>query len=55
VHLEPAGERLLGEIHVLRGSRIRRAVDAMTPDERRHLTVSLRRLIELAGAEGGGE
>lgn len=53
VHLEPAGERLMGEIHVLRGSRIHRAVDAMTAAERRQLTASLRRLVDLARAEEG--
>ena len=51
VHLEPAGERLLGEIKVVRGSDVHRAVEAMTEDERRQLTVSLRRLVELARAE----
>ena len=50
VHLEPAGERLMGEIHVLRGTAIHRAVDAMTSGERRQLTSSLRRLVELARA-----
>jgi DNA-binding MarR family transcriptional regulator len=53
VHLEPAGERLMGEIHVLRGSRIHRAVDAMTGAERRQLTASLRKLVDLARAEEG--
>lgn len=48
VHLEPTGERLLGEIRVIRGSDIHQAVDAMTSAERRQLTASLRRLVELA-------
>lgn len=50
VHLEPAGERLLGEIRVFRGSNIHRAVEAMTSEERRRLTASMRRLVELARA-----
>jgi len=48
VHLEPAGERLMGEIRVMRGSDIHQAVEAMTGEERRQLTASLRRLVELA-------
>lgn len=52
VHLEPAGERLMGEIRVVRGSEIHQAVEAMTSEERRRLTASLRRLVELARAAG---
>jgi DNA-binding MarR family transcriptional regulator len=48
IHLEPAGERLLGQLKILRGSDLYRAVEAMTNDERRRLTASLRRLVELA-------
>jgi DNA-binding MarR family transcriptional regulator len=48
VHLEPRGERLLGEIRVVKGSEIHRAVETMTDEERRQLTFSLRRLVELA-------
>ena len=51
VHLEPAGERLMGEIRVVRGSNIHRAVESMSGEERRQLTASLRRLVELARAE----
>ncbi len=47
IHLEPAGERLLGEIKLLRGSDLQRAVESMTRDERRRLTAGLRRLVEL--------
>jgi len=47
IHLEPAGERLLGEIKILRGSDLHRAVEAMTRDERRRLAAGLRRLVEL--------
>ena len=50
LHLEPAGERLMGEIQVMRGSDIHLAVEAMTSEERRQLTRSLRRLVELARA-----
>ena len=51
VRLEPEGERLMGEIRVMQGSDIHRAVAAMTPTELRQLTTSLRRLVELARAE----
>jgi DNA-binding MarR family transcriptional regulator len=50
VHLEPAGERLLGQAKVMRGSNLHQAVEAMTSDERGRLTASLRRLVELARA-----
>jgi len=47
IHLEPAGEKLLGRLKILRGSALYQAVEAMTSDERRRLTTSLRRLVEL--------
>ena len=47
VRLEPAGERLLGEVKVLKGSDLHHAVEVMSPDERRKLTASLTRLVEL--------
>jgi DNA-binding MarR family transcriptional regulator len=50
VQLEPAGERLIGEIRVLSGSNIHRAVELMTSEERRQLTRSLHRFVELARA-----
>jgi DNA-binding MarR family transcriptional regulator len=50
VQLEPAGERLIGEIRVLRGTNIHRAVEAMTSEERGQLTRSLHRFVELARA-----
>jgi DNA-binding MarR family transcriptional regulator len=50
IHLAPAGERLLGEIRVLRGTDLHGAVGSMTGAERRRLTVGLRRLVELARA-----
>jgi len=48
VYIQPAGERLLGEIRVMRGTDIHLAVEAMTSEERRQLTLSLRRLVALA-------
>jgi DNA-binding MarR family transcriptional regulator len=48
IHLEPAGERLLGQLKILRGSDLHQAVEAMTSEERRRMTASLRRLVELA-------
>jgi DNA-binding MarR family transcriptional regulator len=53
VHLEPEGERLLGEIRLVKGSDIHRAIEAMTVEERRRLTAGLRRLVQLARAERG--
>ena len=58
VYIQPAGERLMGEIKGMRGTDIHHAVEAMTSEERRQLTSSLRRLVELARAasargEGG--
>ena len=50
VHLAPAGERLLGEVKVLRGSNIHRAFESMNPAERHSLTMGLRRLVELTHA-----
>ena len=48
IRLSAAGERLLGEVKIFRGSLLHRAVDSMTPDERRRLTVGLKRLVDLA-------
>ena len=48
LHLEPAGERLMGEIRVMSGSDVHHAVEAMTSQERRELTGALRRLVDLA-------
>jgi DNA-binding MarR family transcriptional regulator len=48
LHLEPAGDRLMDEIRVVRGSNLHQAVEAMTGEERRQLTTSLRRLVDLA-------
>ena len=46
IRLEPAGERLLGEVKVMRGTDLQRAVESMTADERRRLTSALRHLVE---------
>src|SRR5215472_221486 len=48
VHLALDGERLLGEIRLLRGSPLHRAVQSLSSEERRRLTSGLRRLVELA-------
>lgn len=48
VQLEPAGERLLGESKVFKGTDIHLAVEAMSSHERRDLTSALTRLVELA-------
>ncbi|MGH7760731.1 MAG: MarR family transcriptional regulator [Candidatus Dormibacteraceae bacterium] len=47
IHLEPEGERLLGQLRVLRGTDLHRAVEAMSRGERRRLSAALRRLVEL--------
>lgn len=47
VHLEPAGDKLLSEIRILRGSDLHRAVESMSSEERQTLTAGLRRLVEL--------
>jgi DNA-binding MarR family transcriptional regulator len=47
VRLEPAGERLLGEVRVFKGSDLHHAVEAMSSEERRRLTTSMTRLVEL--------
>lgn len=55
VKLEPAGERLLGQLKVLRGTDVHLAVEAMTPDERRRFTNSLRRFVELTREVATGQ
>jgi DNA-binding MarR family transcriptional regulator len=55
VHLEPAGERLLGEAKVFRGSDLHLAVAAMTREERKRMTVALRRLVVLAREIAGSD
>ena len=47
VHLETSGEKLLGESKVFRGSDLLRAIEAMSTEERKRLTASLTRLVEL--------
>jgi DNA-binding MarR family transcriptional regulator len=46
IRLEPKGERLLGEVKVMRGTDVHRAVESMTTEERRRLTAALRNLVE---------
>lgn len=46
IRLEPAGERLLGEVKVMRGTDLHRAVESMTVAERRRLTAALRDLVD---------
>lgn len=46
IHLQPAGEMLLGEVRVLRGTALHRAVESMSADDRRRLAVALRQLVE---------
>ena len=55
VHLDPEGEKLLGQLTVLRGSAVHRSMESMTPEERRLLTTSLRRLVTTARAMAAGE
>jgi DNA-binding MarR family transcriptional regulator len=46
IHLEPYGERLLGELKVVRGSHLHRAVESMSDEEREQLGRALRDLVE---------
>lgn len=55
IHLEPAGESLIGQLKIFRGSDLHQAVEAMTGHERRRLITSLRRLVELARSFPGNE
>lgn len=48
VRLTSYGERVLGESKVFKGSDVHLAVEAMTGDERRAMTSSLARFVELA-------
>jgi DNA-binding MarR family transcriptional regulator len=48
VRLTSQGERVLGESKVFKGSDVHLAVEAMTSDERRAMTASLSRFVELA-------
>ena len=50
VRLTSAGERLLGQIKVVRGSDLHLAVESMSREERQRLILSLRRLVELTRA-----
>jgi len=55
VHLEPAGERLVAQMKVMRGSHLHQAVESMTSGERRDLTAALRRLVELARSRAAAD
>jgi DNA-binding MarR family transcriptional regulator len=55
IHLEPAGERIVAQAKIMRGSHLHRAVEAMTGEERRRLTAVLRRLVELARSRAAAE
>ncbi len=55
IHLEPAGERLLGEVNVVRGSELHRAVESLNGEERRRLAAALRRLVDAARAVRAAE
>jgi DNA-binding MarR family transcriptional regulator len=46
IRLQPAGERLLGEGRVLRGSALHIAVESLSVEERERLTSALRMLVE---------
>jgi len=48
VRLTSHGERVLGESKVFKGSDLHLAIDAMTAEERRQMTSSLGRFVELA-------
>jgi DNA-binding MarR family transcriptional regulator len=48
VELEPAGERLMGQIKVFRGTTLHQAVEAMSSDRKRQLITALRALVESA-------
>ena len=50
VRLEAAGERLLGQLKVIKGSALEVAAEAMDATERRRLTEGLRRLVALTRA-----
>lgn len=50
IRLEPAGERLLSQVKVVKGSALHAAAEAMDPAERGRLTTGLRSLIKLARA-----
>ena len=50
IHLEAAGELMLGEVRFLRGSNIHRAIEAMPAADRRQLVASLNKLVSAARA-----
>lgn len=48
VVLEPAGERLIGQTRVFRGTAVHQAVEGMSSERKRQLTSALRALVEKA-------
>jgi DNA-binding MarR family transcriptional regulator len=46
VELEPAGERLIGQFRVFRGTALHLAVEAMSSERKRQLTTALRGLVD---------
>lgn len=50
VRLTASGERLLGQLKVVRGSDLHVAVDSMSREERQRLTTALRHLVALTRA-----
>lgn len=46
IHLDPAGERLLDQLRVVKGSDLHRAVLSMSVEESRRLRAALRDLVE---------
>jgi DNA-binding MarR family transcriptional regulator len=48
VRIAPEGLRVLGEVKVLKGTSLHRAMEAMPPDQRRRVTEALGELIEHA-------
>ena len=50
MRLTASGERLLGQLKVVRGSDLHVAVDSMSREERQRLTTALRHLVALTRA-----
>ena len=46
IHLQPAGEKLLGQVRVVRGSDLHRAVQSMSSQESLRLRTALRDLVD---------
>lgn len=48
IELQPAGERLIGQIRVFKGTPVHQAVEAMSSESKRQLTSALRALVDAA-------